>query len=140
MEVTQRFLQGTKFSFQSLLVNHWLPLTTAAAASPFKISDILFSTIIMSDQTNNTSCAYSVLFFARAREIVGKNKLSFSLSSATILLSDLLCTVFTQYPDLKELQDSMLIAVNGDYVSPKDNQLAIKPSDEIAFIPPISGG
>ena len=45
----------------------------------------------------------------------------------------------TTYPDLKEhfLKDVLRFAVNQEYVS---KNLNLKPTDEIAIFPPVSGG
>ena len=47
--------------------------------------------------------------------------------------------VVRRFPGLEELLGSMVLSVNHDYTA-KDSTLALKTGDEVAFIPPISGG
>lgn len=77
----------------------------------------------------------SVLLFGITRELVGQSKLTCPLP-ATARVSDLLDVLKTQYPRLGELK-SLLVAVNNEYAEPDTR---ITSTDEIALIPPVSGG
>lgn len=46
-------------------------------------------------------------------------------------------SLVSQFADLRPMQSSLLIAVNGKYASEKD---ALSTDDEIACFPPVSGG
>jgi molybdopterin converting factor small subunit len=47
--------------------------------------------------------------------------------------------VVTRFPNLADLVSSMVLSVNHDYTA-VDSTRTLKSSDEVAFIPPISGG
>lgn len=72
--------------------------------------------------------------FGITRDIVGSNRLSVSLDTPSV--ESLLSHLKTMYPRLGQIS-SLLVAVNSDYAEP--NQL-LKETDEIALIPPVSGG
>merc|ERR1712221_29232 len=79
-----------------------------------------------------------VVFFAGARERCGVNSSSVSLSPSTdmgIILNEL----YKIYPDLAELHDGLILAHNHEYCTP-GQPLTLVQGDEIAVIPPISGG
>lgn len=77
----------------------------------------------------------SVLLFGITRELVGQSKLTCPLP-AEARVGDLLDTLKTNYPRLSEIK-SLLVAVNNEYAEPDQRILA---TDEIALIPPVSGG
>jgi len=77
-----------------------------------------------------------VLFFANCSDIVGCKESEREVAEGATVGSfkqDLI----TQYPDLLGLQNVLSVAVNTEYV---DDLTALKAGDEIAFIPPVSGG
>ncbi|PRW59343.1 Molybdopterin synthase sulfur carrier subunit [Chlorella sorokiniana] len=79
-----------------------------------------------------------VLFFARSRELAGTSEASVTLepgSTTTVLLQQLL----QKYPQLQELQGSFVFSLNQEYLAPGEEQ-PLKGGDEVAVIPPISGG
>jgi len=80
-----------------------------------------------------------VLFFASAREIVGEKEKTFHLSSPQPTVEQLVEIILQQYPRLKQLLQSMVLAVNLQYVSVNSQQL-LSSEDEIAVIPPLAGG
>ena len=78
----------------------------------------------------------TVRFFARARELAGTSELRLDLpegSDTTFLLKHL-CQLF---PSLVELLPCVVLARNHDYLS---SPVLVQEGDEIAVIPPISGG
>ncbi|RAJ95463.1 molybdopterin synthase sulfur carrier subunit [Larkinella arboricola] len=77
----------------------------------------------------------SVLLFGITREIVGSPALTLDLPQ-TGQVGDLLFHLKEQYPALNGLR-SLLVAVNGEYA---ETDQALRPNDEIALIPPVSGG
>ncbi len=44
------------------------------------------------------------------------------------------------YFRLEVIQESMILAVNQEYIETKEEQIDLCAGDEIALIPPISGG
>ncbi len=76
-----------------------------------------------------------ILAFGIAREIIGGSMIEIELAeNATV--TDLKQLLATQYPRLNRL-NSLLIAVNMEYAQPHQT---LKSTDEIALIPPVSGG
>lgn len=79
-----------------------------------------------------------ILLFGITRDIVGKHKLELpgpeadSLATADQLKAHLL----ERYPDLRKIS-SLALAVNNEYAA---HDASIKAGDEIALIPPVSGG
>jgi molybdopterin converting factor subunit 1 len=77
-----------------------------------------------------------VLLFATLREAVGKNELELEVppsSTPTEVWNHLVAAS----PALKDFDNTVMVAVNQEYVQP---WVELKPGDEVAFIPPISGG
>jgi len=54
-------------------------------------------------------------------------------------VGELVSKVLGRFPALQELMGSIVLSVNQDYTAP-DSTRQLKASDEVAFIPPISGG
>jgi molybdopterin synthase sulfur carrier subunit len=76
-----------------------------------------------------------LLLFGITKDIIGDSPFSFEMNDGNTA-AKLLESLIRKYPDLKNL-NSMAIAVNGEYAQPTT---LIKPGDEIALIPPVSGG
>jgi molybdopterin converting factor subunit 1 len=79
-----------------------------------------------------------VLLFASAREIVGESSVEVDLEPNTCC-SDILDALCRCYPVLAPSRNSLSVAVNRKYVRGMD-PVVIGVGDEIALIPPISGG
>ncbi|MBS3782140.1 MAG: MoaD/ThiS family protein [Candidatus Thermoplasmatota archaeon] len=77
-----------------------------------------------------------VKFFASARDIVGKKDLKMEIQQ-NWKVEDVLKTIFKKYPELEEMEDQLLISVNKDRT--KKNEV-LKDGDEIAVMPPVTGG
>ncbi|HEX4373852.1 MAG TPA: MoaD/ThiS family protein [Puia sp.] len=78
----------------------------------------------------------NVLAFGVAKEIFQNDSISVELKDASTLL-DLRSWIEEKYPAIKKL-GSYMIAVNKEYI--RDDTLKVFSSDEIAIIPPVSGG
>lgn len=75
-----------------------------------------------------------VLAFGVVKEIVNGAVVKISANGETV--SSLKANLELQYPRLKQLT-SFMIAVNGTYAH---SDTVINPGDEVAIIPPVSGG
>lgn len=76
-----------------------------------------------------------ILLFGITKEIVGQQQLALELPQEANV-GHLLRSLKESYPALEHL-DSMLVAVNNEYSS---QEQLLSESDEIAIIPPVSGG
>ena len=74
-----------------------------------------------------------VLLFGIAKDIAGA---PFITAEGITTVTDLKSWLFQQYPAMQKLK-SLMIAVNKVYAD--DNKVLV-PGDEIAIIPPVSGG
>lgn len=79
-----------------------------------------------------------LLFFAKARELSGLSECFIDLPE-NIQCADLIQQLSKTY-NLESLEKNFLLAVNSDYCDEPNTVLALKSGDEIAVIPPISGG
>lgn len=78
----------------------------------------------------------TVLLFARLREIAQTGRLEINLGhSATV--GDLAHAIAIEYPQLKPWLNCSSFAVNGNFAIHSDS---VRDVDEIALIPPVSGG
>jgi molybdopterin synthase sulfur carrier subunit len=77
----------------------------------------------------------TVALFGIAREIVGKPSLEMSVPAGQSA-AGLLAELRAQYPALAGLR-SLAVAVNNEYAA---EDVALHERDEIALIPPVSGG
>jgi len=75
-----------------------------------------------------------VYFFAQSREIVGESQQEFEIDDGSDV-TRLLNVLVRQFPGLKKLD--IRVAVNSDYA---ENSHLLHDGDEVAIIPPISGG
>ena len=87
-----------------------------------------------------------VLLFASTREIVGKSSIDLNFDKKEeISLKSLLLSLERLYPELNESPQNLLrhcsIAVNENYVLPeKFEDTKVREGDEVALLPPVSGG
>ncbi len=77
-----------------------------------------------------------LLFFASCRDIIGVKEMDYEVDGLTTL-KGLKKLLFVQYPDLKPLEKTLSFAVNTEYVN---DSVKLRCGDEVAFIPPVSGG
>lgn len=78
---------------------------------------------------------YTVNLFGITRDIVGKNITEVEINQAADVQT-VLKQLKTDFPKLQEIK-SLLIAVNSEYA---EADLMLTENDEIALIPPVSGG
>lgn len=77
----------------------------------------------------------SVLLFGIARDLTGQSTVSLPLED-NASVGDLMGQLHQLYPALTGIR-SLLVAVNGEYA---EAEQPLSPNDEIAIIPPVSGG
>lgn len=77
----------------------------------------------------------TVLAFGIVKDIVHGNSIEVSLPEKSSV-ADLKSKLETQFPQFQELK-SYVVAVNNEYAS---DSTIIKGSEEVAIIPPVSGG
>ncbi len=75
-------------------------------------------------------------FFALHRDIVGTSSLEMEVAEGATV-ADLWSRLGEQYPELVPATRSLMYAVNQTYADPGT---ALQDGDEVAFIPPVSGG
>ena len=78
----------------------------------------------------------AVRFFALYRERAGVSERSWQLSEGATL-ADLLREIRGAYPDLAPADVEIVAAVNEEYA---DGGMTLREGDEVALIPPVSGG
>ncbi len=78
----------------------------------------------------------TVQLFASLAESAGARRIELPLD-ATTTAGRLTCAVIERYPALASMRDSVIVAVNAEYVSA---DFPIRAGDEVALIPPVSGG
>ncbi len=78
---------------------------------------------------------YTIILFGITKEIVGKSSISVDLAEETSV-AQLMLELKQQYPALQTLK-SLAVAVNSEYA---EADLRLRTGDEIALIPPVSGG
>jgi molybdopterin converting factor subunit 1 len=75
-------------------------------------------------------------FFASLRERAGASELTRELTRPTTV-GALWDEVRREHPRLAEFRGAVAFAVNQEYV---DSKMTVQDNDEVAFIPPVSGG
>lgn len=78
----------------------------------------------------------TVRCFAGAREAVGQATFQMEVPEGTTA-GDLLGRLASAHPRLQGVAPHLLLSVNREYV---DRSAPLKPGDEVALIPPVSGG
>ena len=78
----------------------------------------------------------TVRLFARLRDIAGAAELSREIA-ADATIGSVWQELVREFPDLAEYERSISTAVNADYARMNH---ALADGDEVAFLPPVSGG
>ena len=77
-----------------------------------------------------------VRFFARLAEVAGRRETEVEVGEG-LSVGDAFRLLCQRFPELADHADSVMYAVNTEYVPP-DHPL--RAGDELALIPPVSGG
>ena len=76
-----------------------------------------------------------LLLFGITKDIIGHSSYEIEVNEGTAV-GDLKAVLIAQYPKLTDLA-SLMVAVNNQYA---EDDVTLAHSDEIALIPPVSGG
>ena len=77
-----------------------------------------------------------VHFFSRLRDLVGASEMDFEVPERTTA-GDLLDTVYSKTPALRDWDKSILIASGLEFVG---RDYVVKNGDQISIMPPVQGG
>ena len=78
----------------------------------------------------------NVRVFGGVKDIVGSDRILLRVPESGTT-GDLLRMLVTRFPELEAWKNSIRVAVNQDYMS---EEVPVSPDDEVAIIPPVSGG
>ena len=78
-----------------------------------------------------------LLLFAGCREAVGSKELELELPETVTTAGEAVEVVLSRFPQLRGISGSVALAVNAEYVA---GDASIADGDELAIIPPVSGG
>ena len=78
----------------------------------------------------------TLLFFASYRDIAGASELSADLADGSTV-ADVAAWLVDRYPKFAEILPKGRIAVNQEFAA---STVALADGDEVAFMPPMSGG
>lgn len=84
----------------------------------------------------NASTKLKVLYFATAREAVGKQSETISVAKR-VTVAEVLGHLVVAHPMLLPLKGSIRISVNQEIV---EDGAALKDGDEVGVLPPVAGG
>ncbi|XP_050100091.1 molybdopterin synthase sulfur carrier subunit [Anopheles aquasalis] len=89
---------------------------------------------------SSSSVRVKLLFFAKSRELAGKSNVEdFLVPQAEIRCSELLDLICAQF-NLSIIRHNLILAHNEQYCDDLSETIRIHNGDELAVIPPISGG
>ena len=82
-----------------------------------------------------TDSTFQVLVFGIGKDIMGGSKVNLQIDLPSTV-DELKAMVLSTYPAFQDVR-SLAVAVNNEYATGSD---PIKAGDEVAIIPPVSGG
>jgi molybdopterin converting factor subunit 1 len=86
--------------------------------------------------TTSTSARVKVLFFGRLREIAGSGEEVVEVRAGTSI-EELFAELAARKPELNKFRPSLVASRNQEFAAWADGLSA---DDEVAFLPPVSGG
>ncbi|KAF5730300.1 molybdenum cofactor synthesis family protein [Tripterygium wilfordii] len=87
-------------------------------------------------EMEGSSVEIKVLFFARARDLTGMTDMQLKMLSGSTT-NECLNKLVARFPSLEEIRGCSVLALNEEYTT---ESAILKDKDELAIIPPISGG
>ncbi len=78
----------------------------------------------------------TVRLFARLRDIAGKAEMACEVPQGSTA-ADVWRTIAAEFPEMQRYDSSISTAVNADYAK---MSTPLADNDEVAFLPPVSGG
>lgn len=78
-----------------------------------------------------------VKLFALPRQLTGEEEIEVALADETADIAGLRAALVAQYPALAEVATHLRFAVNSEFAG---DARPLKETDEVAAIPPVSGG
>ena len=96
----------------------------------------LSAVILLASILEINSLKVKLLFFATCRDITGVKEMDYEVDDQATL-SGLKSQLYVDHPELRPLEKTLSLAVNTEYV---DDSVRLCCGDEVAFIPPVSGG
>ncbi|XP_018427436.1 PREDICTED: molybdopterin synthase sulfur carrier subunit-like [Nanorana parkeri] len=85
------------------------------------------------------TCEVVVLYFAKSCELAGVRSENVTVPQETTT-RQLWEEITSLHPRLCSIQDHVVLAIRQEYVAIGDEAISLRPGDEVAIIPPISGG
>ena len=77
-----------------------------------------------------------MLLFGAAADRAGTREIELQVE-AGLTLAELWPLIAERHPDLAPMRDTLAFAVNGEYAR---GDAGVSPGDEVAVLPPVSGG
>ena len=96
----------------------------------------LSAVILLAPILEINSLKVKLLFFAICRDVTGVKEMYYEVDDQATL-SELKEQLYVDHPELKLLEKTLSFAVNTEYVG---DSVRLCCGDEVAFIPPVSGG
>ena len=78
----------------------------------------------------------TITFYSYFRDLTGATEATETMEPGSTI-SDLLKQLFTRFPKLEAMQNSMLIAVGLEY---QKRDYALREGDQVSLFPPVQGG
>jgi molybdopterin synthase sulfur carrier subunit len=97
---------------------------------------IISKTKNMSYEPTSKNSHITVKLFAIFQEVLGTDEMQIELESGTSV-SEIFNRLVSQHPNLEQWRSLTRYAVNRNFTEP---QTILKNGDEVALIPPVSGG
>ncbi|XP_056397859.1 molybdopterin synthase sulfur carrier subunit-like [Hyla sarda] len=85
------------------------------------------------------TCEVVILYFAKSLELAGVRSENVILPQE-ITSKELWDKIASLHPRLCAIKDHVVLAVRQEYVTIGDDIITLRTGDEVAVIPPISGG
>ena len=138
MHATQRFLDRQAFvSFETNSPNESIKHAVLSAhRKPLPLAASLRAGYNSSVATVSQSTCLKVLFFGRLKDLIGRAEDSVNSTDAATI-EQLFALYAARNPELAKYRPSLVASRNQEFAS---WDTPLHPGDEVAFLPPVSGG